>query len=124
MLEPVVPPANRTDVRSTRFKYYIHDSINHCRLQLIGELTETDLPDLDGCWKTARTILDGRLLILDTVELASADPASRNWLDLLLAGGAKLLEADSAPSITVKTGFWRRLFSGAPKLGQSPTQAQ
>ncbi len=107
MLEPHGLEQNRTYVRSSRFNYYIHDSIDACRLQLIGELTGSDLPDLQGCATTARTTLDGRLLILDTLELSSTDEAGREWLDSMLADGAKLLDKQTPRRTTVKTGWWR-----------------
>ncbi len=66
--------------RSSYFRYYIHDGISSCRLQLLGELTEADIPDLNGCWRTAKTTLGSRQLILDLHALKSVDEAGKQWL--------------------------------------------
>jgi hypothetical protein len=73
-------PSNGGFSRSSSFKYYIHDSVSSCRLQLLGELGKADLAELDGCWRTIRTTLGARRLVLDLRRLKSADAASTRWL--------------------------------------------
>jgi hypothetical protein len=85
--------SNGSTRRSSAFKYYIHDSVNSCRLQLLGELSEGDLRELDGCWQTIRTTLSGRPLILDLRGLAGTDPASEDWLMSMAGNGATYLPA-------------------------------
>lgn len=75
-------------VGASRFRYYIHDAITACRLQLIGELTEPDIDDLNGCWRTARTTLGVRPLILDLHALKSVDEAGKQWLAGMAQEGA------------------------------------
>ena len=75
-------------LRSSSFKYYIHDGVATCRLQLIGELTESDLAELNGCWKTAKTTLGTRPLILDLRALESVDEAGKQWLAGMAQEGA------------------------------------
>jgi len=70
------------------FKYYIHDSIVTLRLQLIGDLTTSDVTELNGTWETARTTLGHRTLILDLGRLHSADEAGRQWLANMREAGA------------------------------------
>lgn len=77
--------------RSSVFKYYIHDGVDACRLQLIGELADADVPELTGCWKTARTILGNRKLVLDLRELSKTDEAGREWLLAMVREGASSL---------------------------------
>ncbi len=74
--------------RAQKFRYYIHDGIAACRLQLIGELTEADVPDLNGCWKTAKTTLGKRELQLDLYALRSVDEAGKQWLAGMAQEGA------------------------------------
>ncbi len=74
--------------RGSRFRYYIHDAISACRLQLIGELTEADISDLNGCWRTARTTLGTRPIILDLHGLKSVDEAGKQWLAGMAQEGA------------------------------------
>ncbi len=75
-------------VRSSAFRYYIHDAVASCRLQLIGELTEAEVSDLNGCWRTAKTTLGSRKLILDLHALKSVDEAGKQWLASMAQEGA------------------------------------
>lgn len=78
-------------VRSTSFKYYIHDGTECCRLQLFGELTETEVPDLTGCWNTVKTTIGERKFLLDVCNLRSADDVAKRWLLEMAAEGATFL---------------------------------
>ena len=80
------------------FKYYIHDGISECRLQLLGNFTEADVPEIDGCWQTARTVLGERKLVLDLRLLESADHAGKIWLASLASQGAVMLPENSKAS--------------------------
>lgn len=85
--DTVIKPL-KTSLPMPSFKYYIHDSIESCRLQLLGHLTETDVPELKGCWQTARSTLISRKLILDLRGLTSVDDAGRQWLASMSTEGA------------------------------------
>ncbi len=74
--------------RSSYFRYYIHDGIASCRLQLLGELTEAEIADLNGCWRTAKTTLGSRELVLDLHALKSVDEAGKQWLAGMAQEGA------------------------------------
>lgn len=80
---------------SSRFKYYIHDGIEACRFQLIGELTESEIPELSGCWRTAKTMLGRRKLILDLRGLRSLDEAGTMWVTSMASEGAECVRAAS-----------------------------
>ncbi len=80
--------------RSPSFKYYIHDGIESCRLQLIGELTEANLHELSGCWRTARTTLGRRALVLDLQNLSRVDDAGKQWLASMSQEGAAYVPKD------------------------------
>lgn len=86
--EPSTAERVNSFVGASRFRYYIHDAITACRLQLIGELTESDIDDLNGCWRTARTTLGARPLILDLHALKSVDEAGKQWLAGMAQEGA------------------------------------
>ncbi len=75
-------------VRTQKFRYYIHDGIAACRLQLMGDLTEGDVADLSGCWRTAKTTLGKRQLTLDLHALRSVDEAGKQWLAGMAQEGA------------------------------------
>jgi hypothetical protein len=89
---------------SSRFKYYIHDGIEACRFQLIGELTESELPELSGCWLTAKTILRKRKLILDLRGLTSLDEAGTIWVTSMVSEGAECVGAASDNASVAQMG--------------------
>lgn len=86
-----IPRHSTTQVRSSLFKYYIHDGTDACRFQLLGELTEADIADLEGCWRTAKTTLGNRKLVLDLRSLRCADAAGKEWVTFMVAEGASCL---------------------------------
>jgi hypothetical protein len=79
---------SRNPVRSACFKYYIHDGVDSCRLQLIGEFTETEVPNLDGCWNCVKTTINGRKFVLDLEGLDSTEDAAKAWIIRMTAEGA------------------------------------
>ncbi len=101
-------------VRSQSFRYYIHDAVASCRLQLIGELTEAEVEELSGCWRTAKTTLGGRPLILDLHALRNVDEAGKQWLAGMAQEGARC-----SPE-----GYLRDLVAGKHMAGEdSPVAA-
>jgi hypothetical protein len=89
--ETTSPRTTSRFARPALFRYYIHDSVPSCRLQLIGELTESDVPDLNGCWRTVKTTLGKRALVLDLRELKSVDERGKQWLAGMAQEGASCL---------------------------------
>ena len=81
-------------VRSSSFKYYIHDGSGALRLKLIGELTQSDIAELNGCWRTAKTTLVGRKLVLDLRSLKTIDESGRCWIAAMAEEGACYLPED------------------------------
>ena len=89
----------KTRVRSSLFKYYIHDSVETCRFELIGQLTEAETPELNGCWRTAKTTLGRRKLVLDLQALETVDEVGKEWLMGMVNEGAMFL-----PDSFLRTG--------------------
>ena len=83
-----VTDKGRSRSRASLFRYYIHDSAEAFRIQLLGELTADELPELNGCWNTANTTLQNRKLIVDVTGLKAVDEAGREWLGTMFAAGA------------------------------------
>ena len=105
------------------FKYYIHDAISACCLQLIGNFTGTEIPELSGCWRTAKTTLGNRALIVDVHGLTFSDAQARQWLASMVAEGAQLKPEgylDGVPETTPESnrrksaGTLSRLLSSTP----------
>lgn len=82
---------SKASVRSSLFKYYIHDSVDACRLQLLGDLSEAEVPELSGCWATAKTTLACRNVLLDVRKLKSVDDSGKQWIISMANEGALLL---------------------------------
>jgi hypothetical protein len=112
-----------TRVRPSSFKYYIHDSIEVLRFKLIGELTQADIPELSGCWRTAKTTLGRRKLVLDLQTLRTVDEAGKQWLASMSAEGACYVPENylvtciagqhapeiDPPALRAKQGLWKKL---------------
>ena len=106
-------------MRSSNLKYYIHDSNASFRLELIGNLGGGDIPELQGCWETARTTLAGRDLVIDLRAVVERDQAGIDWLRSMADEGASILErADRAKVREVKASAVAR------KVPESVTQGR
>lgn len=105
--EELVAAARRNRItRSSRLKYYIHDGIDACRLQLLGELTVPDVAELSGCWHTAKVTLGRRKLILDLRGLKTLDEAGKIWIMSMAAEGAECVLCELFQNgIYVPAGF-------------------
>ncbi len=112
LIGPVKDLPKRTGslARSSHFRYYIHDGVASCRLQLLGELTEAEIPELNGCWRTAKTSLGSRQLVLDLHALKSVDEAGKQWLAGMTQEGATC-----SPE-----GYLRDLVAGKHAAGMEP----
>jgi len=82
---------SKATVRSSLFKYYIHDSVESWRIQLLGELSEAEVGELNGCWSTAKTTLANRKLLLDLRNLKKIDESGKRWIISMANEGAVLL---------------------------------
>ena len=87
---PANPPQHEAKAakRLSSFTYYIHDTVETFRLQLLGELTEAEVEELKGCWRTAKSTLGNRKLLLDLRRLKSVDDAGKQWLAVMSTEGA------------------------------------
>jgi hypothetical protein len=107
-------------VASSQLKYYIHDGIDACRLQLIGTFSASDVKELEGCWNTARTTLGERKLIVDLAAVDAMDDPGRKWLAVMVAEGARVIEkAEPALRPRMKVGLFRRMFCYRFRTAQS-----
>ena len=125
-------------ISPSRFKYYIHDGVDACRMQLVGDLAEPEIQELNGCWTTAKTTLGNRKMLLDLRGVFKIDESARQWIISMVNSGAILLPekflANGLAGQPVlagrarKPGFFARLLAGLRGSrtlpAQSPTQAQ
>lgn len=130
-------PVSRPHISALR--YYIHDSTEVFRFQLIGDLREADVKELSGCWLTAKTTFGTRKLMLDLQGLRSTDESGKEWLLSMVREGAAYLpdsffrnnlsgQIASACLLSRKApGFFTKLFCGFRGSRDipagSPTQA-
>lgn len=93
--------------RTSLLKFYIHDSAAYFRLELIGELTEMDVPELAGCWCTAKSSVAGRKLALDVRHLNAVDEAGQQWLSSMVREGACYITAKNRSGAFRMCPDWR-----------------
>jgi hypothetical protein len=60
----------------------------------MGEFTHAEVTELNGCWRTARTTIGKRKLVLDLRGLIAVDEAGKEWLAQMLNEGACYLPED------------------------------
>lgn len=65
---------------SPRLRYYMHDHSHAFRLQLVGNFSEIDVSELDGCWTTACRSVAERKVCIDLRRVTGMDAAARTWL--------------------------------------------
>jgi hypothetical protein len=90
-------------VERSRLNYYIHDSADSFRLQLLGSLKSEDIKELESCWNTAKTTLAGRKVVVDITELQQSDEDGRKWLNSMLAEGASVIEPTKPAKVNSKS---------------------
>jgi ABC-type transporter Mla MlaB component len=81
--------ASSSAVSRSLLRYYLHDGTDAFRFELIGELSVMDLPELDGCWRTAKSSVAGRKLCLDLRQITDVDESGRQWLTEMLMEGTE-----------------------------------
>jgi hypothetical protein len=93
--------------RTPLLKFYIHDSAAYFRIELIGELTEIDIVELAGCWRTAKSSIAGRKLALDVRHLKAVDEAGRQWLSSMVREGACYITGKNRSGAYLICPDWR-----------------
>lgn len=87
-------------------KIYLHDGTASFRIQLVGEMKDTDLSELKGCWRTAQSSIEGRPLVVDVSKLKSAEGSGQEWLAAMARDGARILDGrqltDTPPARFIK----------------------
>ena len=84
---------------------YQHDSATRFQFVLRGELIGDRVQDLEHAWKTAKSILAGKELVVDIAGLTNADPSCVDLLSRMRESGARL----SAALPPESEGFLRSL---------------
>ena len=69
---------------------YLHDNPAMFRFVLYGDLTGGAAPELEHAWNTARSILNGRDLVIDVSGIEDADEFGVELLSRMRDSGARL----------------------------------
>jgi ABC-type transporter Mla MlaB component len=72
---------------------YQHDTATVFRFVLRGELGGDAVLDLEHAWTTAKSILDGKELVVDVSGIANADASGIDLLSRMRESGARLSAA-------------------------------
>ena len=73
---------------------YQHDSPNSFRFVLRGDLTDAGVQQLQFAWETAKSILNGKELIIEVSGLRRVDHAGSDLLARMRESGARITAAD------------------------------
>jgi hypothetical protein len=106
--------------KTSHLKFYIHDSVGYFRIELIGELTDIDIHELDGCWSTARSSVTGRKLALDVRSLKAVDEAGRQWLASMTRAGACYITGKDRSGVFQVLPDWRPGNTKSDDQGSTP----
>jgi hypothetical protein len=68
--------------------YRIHDGAAQFRFELEGALASGNVAELDQCWRTARSTIAGKTLVVDVTSLTAVDETGRRLLDRWREAGA------------------------------------
>jgi ABC-type transporter Mla MlaB component len=72
---------------------YQHDSATVFQFVLRGELGGDSVQDLEHAWTTAKSILEGKELVVDVSGITNADPSGVDLLSRMRESGARLTAA-------------------------------
>src|SRR5436190_18052462 len=71
----------------------IHDSSTATKFQLEGKLAGAWVGELEQCWITATSALQGRRMAVDLTQVSFIDGEGKNLLERMAAAGADLVAA-------------------------------
>ena len=74
-------------------KVYLHDGAREFRVVLSGYLAGEEVQNLEGAWETAKSILAGKEVIVDTSGITGADSSGVELLCRMRDSGARMTAA-------------------------------
>src|SRR5260370_26022547 len=80
------------------FEAYLHDEATVFRLELVGHLSASEVPEVEAWWTTASSV-ERPCLMLDLRQLTGLDDAGKAWVEekhrsgVLLRGGTAFAES-------------------------------
>jgi hypothetical protein len=77
--------------RPSEFRVTIHDRAAEFRLAIEGGFTAAGAGEVEQCWRTAASIMDGRAFVVDLSGVASADAAATELLARMHESGARFV---------------------------------
>jgi anti-anti-sigma regulatory factor len=84
---------NSSTLERESLRYYLHDSSDALRFQLIGSLTMESAEDLELTWNTASTLIGDRPVLIDVSGVTAIDWSGQEVLHSWNARGARLVVA-------------------------------
>ena len=80
-------------MRTQDLQYYLHDEWNTLRFELAGTLAGDGAQKVYQAWRTARSIVGDRTVIVDITFVVEADERGRALLRLWHQNGARIIAA-------------------------------
>ncbi len=78
-------------MNNEQLQYYLHDDLDAFRFELAGSLSGEGVKSLYHAWRTARSIIGNREMIVDITFVAAADEPGRELLRLWHSNGASIV---------------------------------
>jgi ABC-type transporter Mla MlaB component len=103
-----VPTLDSLVDRIAMLRITVQHSPSQVRLKLEGDLAGAWVTELEDCWRSARSSLDGRSLCVDLSAVERVDRAGEYLLALLHRNGAELAASGAVMTELVRTlaGGW------------------
>ncbi len=89
--------------RSAMLRITVEHSPSQVRLKLEGNLAGAWVAELEDCWRSAHSILNGRSLCVDLSAVEQVDRAGRYLLALMRGNRARLIAPGAVMTELVRT---------------------
>jgi ABC-type transporter Mla MlaB component len=92
---------------------YQHDAASLFRFVLMGRLAGRDVEDMEHAWITARSVMDGKELVVDLSAVTEIDGAGMHLLARVEACGARVIypaQPARTERVAAPVSGWRRWF--------------
>ena len=90
-------------MKKSDFTYYMHDGPAAFSFELAGTISPDDATELEQAWRTASSVIGGRILVVDLSFVTRIDEAGQNLLRRWHEQGAKLVAKSQSARLLVES---------------------
>jgi hypothetical protein len=96
--------------------FFQHDGAATFRFVLIGRLYGRYTEDLEHAWTTARSVINGKELVVDVSSVTGMDAAGSDLLSRMRNSGARVVLPTPPETGSVWTAWWRKCAAAVRRL--------